>query len=349
MITSPIPQSCRVNRLQHSYHLLSNHRLLAIAALIAANVVWGGSPAASKAALANLGPLSIGVGRDGLAVLVFALLLAMRGERFATGRMPAALGLFGIALFAAFQNYGLFFADATATSLIGGAKPVLIAVLAVPLLHERLRVSQLGGLLVSMSGVGVIVLIGSERTPEAALGNLLPLASAVCFAFYAVLSRRAFGGEGSLVIIAGATRYGFLFLLPCAALELVVTGTPTVTVPDTLLLLYLGVGCSALGFVLCGYGYTHLTAAQAAPFSNLKLVSGVALAVTLLGEPLTVSRICGAVLVLLGVAMATTPVFTPAVWMRCVSTKCDMLPNSGRRAVSGTAPNSAPKPKAVVS
>ena len=49
MVILPIPQSRRPDCLHHAYRLLSSLRILAVAALIGANVVWGGSPAASKA------------------------------------------------------------------------------------------------------------------------------------------------------------------------------------------------------------------------------------------------------------------------------------------------------------
>ncbi len=96
-------------------------RALAVLALCVANLVWAGSPAASKAALPEVGPLAMGAFRAGIAVVVFALLLAYRRERPATGHAPALLGLFGVTLFCAFQNYGLLIADATTTALIGGA------------------------------------------------------------------------------------------------------------------------------------------------------------------------------------------------------------------------------------
>jgi drug/metabolite transporter (DMT)-like permease len=286
-------------------HLTPPRRVLAILALIGANAIWGGSPAASMGALGHMEPFTVGAARAGIAVLLFALLLGHRRVPFATGRIPAVLGLFGVTLFCALQNIGLLVSDATTTALVGGTKPVLIAALAVPLLGERLRGSQLGGLAISIVGVAVIVLLGAGTAPQAAVGGLVPLASAGSFAIYAVMSRRAFDTGPALPVIAGATRYGFLFLLPPAVIELAVRGTPTVSTQDTLLLLYLGGGCSALAFVLCGYGFTHLAAGEAAPYSNFRLVAGVALAVLLLGEHVTATGLTGGVLVLLGAAVGT--------------------------------------------
>jgi drug/metabolite transporter (DMT)-like permease len=304
MVSIPAPIHLSATSLQQRRALLST-RVLAVVALVSANLIWGAAPAATTAAQTNVDPLTIGAGRLGLAVLVFALLLRLRHERMATGREPAMLGLLGMTLYCVFHNYGLLFADATTTTLIGGAMPVLIAALAVPVLGERLRGRQLVGLLLSMAGVAAIVLIGSGRSPQATLGGLLPLASAVTFSLYAVRSRRSFGTASSLPIVAGATRYGFLFLLPGVAVEAALSGPPTVTAMDAMLLLYLGVACSGLGFAIYGYAIVQLGAGRTAAFFNIRVISGVTLSMAMFGDALTPARIVGGMLVLLGVAVAS--------------------------------------------
>lgn len=126
------------------------------------------------------------------------------------------------------------------------------------------------------------------------------------FAIYAVLGRRAFGQGSGLALVAGSTRYGLLCLLPFTVLELTAKDFGSVTVQDGLLLLYLGAGCSALAFLLCGYGLRHLEASHSAVYGNIKPLAGVALAVGLLGEPLTINQIGGGMLVLLGVGVASS-------------------------------------------
>jgi drug/metabolite transporter (DMT)-like permease len=161
-------------------------------------------------------------------------------------------------------------------------------------------------LLVSLSGIAVLVLHGSPAPAGmTALSNLLPLVSAASFAAYAVLGRPIFAGGDALAIVAGSTRYGLLFLLPGALVEVATRGLGPVTARDLALLLFLGAGCSALAFVLAGYGLAHLEASHGAVLGNLKPLVGVALAVVLLGEPLTRGQLGGGILVLLGVGVAS--------------------------------------------
>ncbi|MDF2760062.1 MAG: hypothetical protein K0S99_2696, partial [Thermomicrobiales bacterium] len=63
--------------------------------------------------------------------------------------------------------------------------------------------------------------------------------------------------------------------------------------------------CSAVAFILCGYGLARLDAGQGAVCGHLKPLVGVGFALVLLGEPLNPGHLGGGALVLLGVLLAT--------------------------------------------
>jgi drug/metabolite transporter (DMT)-like permease len=281
-------------------------RTMAVLALVGANIIWGASAVASKAAIAHVPPITLACLRVAIALAVLWPLVARNGERPTRGSAPALLGLTGVALFCLLQNVGLRYASATNTALVNGAIPVLTALLAAALLGERLGGRRVAGLLISGGGVAAVVLLGTGASlSDSVFGNLLPVAGAVSFAAYAVLGRRTFACGNTLALVAGSTRYGLLYLLPGAVLELATVGAGPLTMRDLLLLLYLGVGCSALAFILCGYGLARLDAGQGAVFGNLKPLIGVGLAVLLLGESLNAGQLGGGALVLLGVFLAS--------------------------------------------
>jgi drug/metabolite transporter (DMT)-like permease len=284
----------------------SQPRTLAILALASANVLWAGSVVASKPTLSHMPPMTMAALRVAIALVVLRIILARRHEQPATGSLPAFLGFTGVTLFCACQNLGLLFADATTTALLGGVIPVLTVCLAVPILHERLDGPRVTGILVSLLGIAVITLLGTGQAPGTALlENLLPMASAVSSAIAMVLGRCAFRQGNSLAMVAGSTQYGLLCLLPGAAFELARDEPTSLTVQDGLLLLYLGVGCSAVAPMLRGYGLAHLEAGQGAVYGNLRPLAGVALAVLILDEPLAVNQIGGGLLILAGVGIAS--------------------------------------------
>ncbi|HKG24824.1 MAG TPA: DMT family transporter, partial [Thermomicrobiales bacterium] len=215
-------------------------RGVAIFALLGAAVCFGGSTVASKAMLARMPPLTLAFGRFAIALVVLLLLCRRAGVRPTFGRLPALLGLTGIALPFICQNIGLQFATAVDTTLVIEAGiPIATAVLGTSFLGERTRGWRLVGLLLAVVGVGAIVLHGAAgRASFSGLGSLLALGAALCFAVYTVVGRRLFGGHFSLPILTGSVAIGVLVLAPCAALEIALSGPGTMTPGDGLLLLY---------------------------------------------------------------------------------------------------------------
>lgn len=294
-----------IQRARRPAAIRSSPRVLAAVALVGANVVWGGSAAASKAAIEHLPPLTLACLRVAVALVVLRVLLRLLGQKPQGGRGSAVLGLFGVTVFCAGQNLGLLFASASATSLINGAIPVLTASMAMAFLGERLGMWRLSGLLISLGGIELLVIWGADAPGGPGLGSLLPLASAVGFALYGVLGRRLFRDGNALAVVAGSTQYGLIFLLPGALIELATVGVGPMTVADGFLVLYLAVGCSALAFVLMGYGLKHLDVGHGAAFGAIKPIVGVVLAVAFLGEPVTPGVLGGGILVLVGVGIAS--------------------------------------------
>ena len=120
-------------------------------------------------------------------------------------------------------------------------------------------------------------------------------------AAYAVLGRRAFAGSNPFAVLAGSTVWGALLLMPPPAAEAGLTGLTWPSPTVLLLLLYLGLGCSALAG-LWDYGLRHLTAVQNAVVGALELPVGLGAVALLLGEIL--SQLAGGALLLIGAVVA---------------------------------------------
>ncbi len=99
-------------------------------------------------------------------------------------------------------------------SAIGFVMPLLLALLAVPMLGERMDGTRLAAIAVGFVGVLLVIRPGSAAfTPYA----LLPLGMAVCNALYQILTRRVAGVEPALTSLLWGTIVGavlFSFSLP---------------------------------------------------------------------------------------------------------------------------------------
>ena len=312
--------------------MLSPH-LLAILALIAANIVWGTTFVATKPILDRVPPITLASARFAIALLVLIPLLSLTGRRPVLNRRTALMGFVGVFVVYAFQNLGLAFTEATNGAIIHGGIPVFTMLLAAPFLGERLGLGKVTGLLLSLMGVAAVVLrTGSEPLGMSALGDGLVLLSGFGLAAYFVLVRRFFPGQDSIEIVGGVAVFGSIFMLPASGIEIWMQGVAMPTTSDLIGLVYLGAFASALAFVLWGYGLRHLEAGQASAFANLNPLVGVVFAALLLGESITLLQVAGGALILSGVWLANRPAAAP----RPAATPA-RLPQPGRAALAAQA------------
>ena len=285
--------------------LTSDPRWRAMLALVLASVVWGTADVASKLALGTVPPVTLAALRFAVALAIFWPLARLRGVRPAQGGRIMVLGVTGVALTFLFQNAGLARTSASNASLLQGATPAIVVILAAVLLGESVSVRRLGGTTMALAGVAALTLNGGGGLAAPQGGDLLVLASVSCFAAFIVLGRQAFATHGTLPVLVGMTRWGLAALLLASAVELTLVPLPHLGVSEVGLVVYLGVGCSALTYALWGYALRHLDGSHAAIFDNLIPVVGVVAALQLLGERLTPWHLVGGVLVIMGVWLAT--------------------------------------------
>ena len=296
------------------YRPLIPVHILATLELVGAATLWGTSLAATKAAMVALPPTQLACLRFLIGALLLGLLSLWSSGRPEFSVRTALLGLTGVTLYFATQNAGLQNAPAgDATVILGGGIPLASSILGITFLRERLGRLQLAGLICSLAGM---VLVGSMMNGgggHSALGLILLLAAVMSGAIYSTLGRRAYQEANLMPILAGCAIFGAIFLIPIAALEARSTGMPILTAQSVGLLVYLGAGCSALGFALWAFGLRPLTAVQNALVSNLELPVGL-VAAAMLGERLQNAALVGGLLVVAGamLAVARWPLRKPA-------------------------------------
>ena len=278
--------------------------VLAGLAVAGTATLWGTSMAATKAALNDIHPVQLACLRFLVAGVLLTILARGKGSRPDLGWRAASLGLTGVALFIGIQNLGLQSARAAdATIVMGGALPAAAAMLGLLFLRENLEPLKLVGLLCSLTGISLVGLATQGDETSSLVGIGLLLVAAISGAVYATLGRKAYQTRHLLPLLAGCSLYGALFLAPVSLLEAHVAGAPLLNAQSLGLLLYLGAGCSALGFVLWAFGLRHLTALQNALICNLELPVGL-LSAALAGEHIQGPGMAGGFLVILGATLA---------------------------------------------
>jgi drug/metabolite transporter (DMT)-like permease len=279
------------------------------AALIGASVLWASLYTAAKPAVGVTGPMQVSLCRVCVAFLVLTPLVLARGgtspfKRALRERWLAiiVLGLLNFGTSQILALTALKFLPASVNGVLNNTHPVWVAIGTAVLFPNRRPLSLIAGSGVALAGVAVVSLpdVLSETQAVSPIGVALSLAGSGVIAMGTVVGRRVMPGNDPMAVSALASCAA---ILPLFLLSLANGGLAPIfnaALDIKLLLLYLGVGCTAMNFVLWYYGLKHLNAAAASAFQYLIPPIGVVLAATFLGEPITPALVVGTALILAG-------------------------------------------------
>ena len=244
-----------------------------MAALLAASLLWAFSFGLIKGQLAGLSPVAVAAGRLVIAALVF-LPLAGRGVREGRARLEAAaLGAVQFGLMYVLYVASFRWLAAWVVALLTIFTPLFVILLAEGP-GRRLRPRSLAAVALAIGGAALVAGRGGEGG-GAWPGILLLQGSNLCFAVgqvrYGALRRRWVATDAGLV----AWMYAGAAVVTVAALPLAgVFGAPALagwTSRSLLVLLYLGLLPTALGFWLWNRGAARVPAGFLAAANNLKV------------------------------------------------------------------------------
>lgn len=272
--------------------------------MLASATLFGTAAVPAKTALERTPPFVVAELRWIVALGIILAILKRRGERPVVNRSTWVLGLTGLALFYFFYSYGLRHTTAANTTLISGGTPVMVALLAAMFLGERVTWPKALGIAASL--IGIVAIVGAGTGLDASLtGNLLIVGSAVSWAVYTVVGRRAFSTGSSLAMLAGIALAGLVLMAPVAAFESYREGLSQIRALDLLLILYLAIGPSFVAYMLIGYALTHLEASEAAIYGNVMPFAGALAGYLFLDERIGLEHVIGGAFIMLGVVLAT--------------------------------------------
>jgi drug/metabolite transporter (DMT)-like permease len=281
--------------------------LLSITALC-----WAGNAIVGRLAAGHIPPVTLSFMRWSLAFLIilpFAWKHLKRDWDAIRNRLGImiVLSITGIGGFNTLQYWALEHTQALNTLLLQSAGPLFVAVWSLILLGVRLTLAQAGGIVLSLTGVLVILLHGDLTTLKSIefnKGDVIFTAALVIFGLYSVLSlkRPRIHGLSFVGFTFGA---GALCLVPLLIWELVTRPVMQLDTANLLTLFYVAVFPSTLAYLCFNRGVQLIGANRAAPFFHVIPVFGAVMAIVFLGERPQLFHIIGFALVLTGVFVAS--------------------------------------------
>jgi len=186
-------------------------------------------------------------------------------------------------------------------AIINGMVPLWAAIIAVPVLKERLGAGRIAGFALGIAGVALIVNLGPvEMDWKTVAATLVGVAGAAFWGWAGVLIKQRSGRVPPMGLAAGSIAFAALLMSP---LWVFVPSPATWTTPSVLSLIAVGVICSGLAYLpfftlVRDIGPSRtLTVGLAVP------VLGVVWGWLLLDEQVTLGMLCGAALVLAALAL----------------------------------------------
>ena len=292
---------------------MNTNRRHAVAALIAAGLLWGTSVPLSKLALAWLSPGWLTAARFGLAAAVLlAAILLTAGRTSGRAKLRAAFtpkvlawGVLGYGGSVMVQNAGISRTSVTHAALLIGATPVLVAIIAAVWHRTVARPVAWVGFVVSLLGVGLVTAGGGGGGATMA-GDGLVLASLLLGAAATVAQGRLLTGRDPVAVTA-------VQFLGAAVGALLVTvfmeGAPAVpgSPGPVLAVLALTVGGTVLPFTLFAFGQSRVSAEVAGAFLNLEPLVGAIVGAAAFGDPVGLAQVAGGAAIVAGIGLSSLP------------------------------------------
>ncbi len=286
------------------------------ALLVALSIIWGGSFFFNEVLLEALQPLTVVLGRVGIAALALWAIVGAQGlavpRARSTWRDFVVMGLLNNVVPFALIVWGQSQITGGLASILNATTPLFTVLLANVLTQdERLSSNKLIGVLLGLTGVALLIGVDAlrgigvtldeavgETVQSSAWGQVAVLGAALSYAFAVIYGRR-FRGLPPVVTSTGVLSAATLIMLPLALLiERPWTLSPTGATWAALL------GLALLSTVVAYLIYysliAHAGATNASLVTLLIPLSAILLGAVFLGERLAWSDFAGMGLILAG-------------------------------------------------
>jgi drug/metabolite transporter (DMT)-like permease len=231
----------------------------------------------------------------------------------------AALGFFG---FNSLAFLGLHLTPVSDSALIVPTTIPVATALFATLIREQLTSQKVLGFAVASIGAAIVIVggqrLGGDVSTTRLVGDLLELASAVCWAACLTISALVVRTESVLGFVTMASLLGTAMLFPLGFLEHGYRDVPSWSGQSWLAVAILGIVSTVVAFLIFFWAVQRFGPSRGALISYLAPVAALLIAFAVLGERPFPLQLVGAIVILIGVRLVTrkaassAPATTPA-------------------------------------
>jgi len=274
--------------------------------LVMVTLIWGGAFPVIAIALKGLSPYEVLIYRHLIAVACFLPWLRKSWRMMPLKDLPIFLfvGTLMVPVYHIGLNVGELRVPPAIASFIVSLTPVVTAVLAGVFLRERLRTSSVVGLMMGLAGVSLMVREGEIRGDFPWQWTLWVFVALLSSAVNTVFAKHILARYDPISFTSWSLGIGTLMsvlLMPWVQEDYALPQG----VEMWAALAFLGVISNFLAYALWFKALKRLEASQTVAFLYLVPLWGTLLSVLLTKEPLTMGKVVGGAMVIVGVVLGT--------------------------------------------
>lgn len=276
--------------------------------IILAVVFWGSSFIATKVALKELSPETI-ISLRLIIAAVFLFITAILLKKDFSINLKSHSFIFILALIAVFhlmiQVTGLKYTTASNTGWIIGTAPIFMVILAAIFFREKIGMLKIGGIIIAM--FGLLLLIGKGNITNVDLiknkGDLLVFASAFTWGVYSMVNKKISLSYSPMMTILYLFIMMAVIIIPFNLNAASVNSIAHLSLNGWISILFLGLFCSGVAYVIWAYSLRDLESAKVGAFLYFEPLVTVVAAWVLLSESITALMIFSGIIITLGVVL----------------------------------------------
>lgn len=284
--------------------------IFGVVAAVLSSALGGVSIGATRYVAAVIDPMAIGSFRFGIGFLMLLPLVFIRREAWPrrADLLPiVALGLLFFALYPILFNAAFIYTTAAHGALTLASLPLVSILLGAALGRETPTIRKTLGVIVAMSGVGLVLVSNVKSAADGAWrGDILMIAAVLCMALYGIWSKPYLQRAGAIPFTVVAMAAGGIALTLISLVKGSFAPVASFNTTQWAAVLYLGVIGGAFSFWLWSFALAHTTPTRVALTITINPVTASVYGAVLLNEPLTSTLLLGIVLVAIGVWLGTS-------------------------------------------
>lgn len=276
------------------------------------NIIFGLSFLFTKKALMVSNPITLVAFRFLLAFIIMSLLIAFKVIKVNYKNKPMkwliVLAIIEPIIYFIFETYGLQRTSSSLGGLMIALIPIVVTILAIYFLNEKPSRKQVLSIILSVSGVVLIILMdGSKNSVNSILGVLFLSVAVFSAAFFNIIARKISKHFTAIEVTYFMMFLGAIFFNIVSVSNHILNGSlsnyfePLKSSSFVLSILYLGILSSIVAYFLANFTLSKMEASKSAVFANISTIVSILAGVIFLKENFHLYHTIGSAMILVGV------------------------------------------------